>query len=314
MSADVFGRFYIGLNYTDPWRDKLIRLHCHDHLGVHRVLWNIAYAVILTDETKDEFLRSAFVEAREAVRMHVRSGGIVALGDQSTADRLLDGVQLVLPRERYVADIYPSAPRELFIENYLSLGKFEYRVVMEQARRGYIDEYPTVWVTEKYLSIETDFYRLLDTSHTPDHLQNLPLSVYRLAASLWALLLEHRNWSTSTAEKIRTFKECTSRGYWTRDKNGDPKRSERGTAGHVRVHRAGDACVAKRVGGRQRSGRLARSQVGLEEQSHVPWPVLLLIVRQHVLPQECGLQGGRRLHERAAVAYEGLRGYILVSQ
>ncbi|KAH8021860.1 hypothetical protein HPB51_018709 [Rhipicephalus microplus] len=64
--------------------------------------------------------------------------------------------------------------------------------------------------------------RLLDTSHTPDHLQNLPLSVYRLAASLWALLLEHRNWSTSTAEKIRTFKECTSRGHWTRDKNGDP--------------------------------------------------------------------------------------------
>ncbi|KAL1436211.1 hypothetical protein MTO96_010948 [Rhipicephalus appendiculatus] len=253
MSADLFGRFYIGLNYTGPWRDKLIRVHCHDHLGVHRVLWNIVYAVILTDETKDEFLRSAFGEAREAVRVHARSGGIVALGDQSTADRLLDDVKLVLPRERYVADIYPSAPRELFIENYLSVGKFEYRVMMEQARRGYIDEYPTVWVTEKYLSIESDFYsnkcpgkvklpfalsrpgsydvirssvsrasRLLDTSHTPDHLQNLPLSVYRLAASLWALLLEHRNWSALTAEKIRIFKECTSRGRWTRNKNGDP--------------------------------------------------------------------------------------------
>ncbi|XP_070395001.1 uncharacterized protein [Dermacentor albipictus] len=222
VSTETFNRFYISSTITGPWREKIIRMRCHDHVMAHRALWNIAYAVILTDETKDRFLRSSFAEAREAVRAQVRSCDIVALGDQVRADRLLDGVKLVLPRERYVSDCHVPDARELFISNYLSVSEFEYRVKMEQARRGYTDDYPPVWVTEKYLSIDTDFYRLLDVSHKPGALQNLPVSGYRLAASLWALLLEHPNWSAITAEKIRSFKACTSRGVWSRNENGYP--------------------------------------------------------------------------------------------
>ncbi|KAK8776487.1 hypothetical protein V5799_030170 [Amblyomma americanum] len=196
-------------------REKTVRSWCFQRASSHDELWNMVYASWLTSAAKDRFVREAFSEAREAVRAQVRSGTIVDHRDQAKADRLLYGVTLVLPRERYLVDFEPPKASKFLVQNYLSVSEFEYRVLMEQARRNIRESYPAVWTTGKHMAIETDFYRFLHISYKPSAIPSLSVSVFRLATALWALLLNNPSWSEPTARNIRAFTDCYGKAYWS---------------------------------------------------------------------------------------------------
>ncbi|XP_064469031.1 uncharacterized protein LOC135383543 [Ornithodoros turicata] len=196
--------------------------YCSLYIQTLNVLWEMAFAHVLTDPQKDEVVRALFYSVVRVIEDSASS--IVHKDDVPKFLSLVRSVTLQVPSDRMSPDLKIMTTPTTFWGNILSVRRFKATYYQFLAKAGYNNYYPKdkttspspetrVLMKKTCMYVPPLIYNYLLFENGTDPLINAATVGVQMSNHIWDLVFSYRNWSIATQRRLDGHIQCIKRNF-----------------------------------------------------------------------------------------------------